>query len=154
MYCYMMSGLMSAPDDAGAVIGDRLQRGLRASIDDLAIFMAGIIITFMFGFFGPVGPSAMISLQHPDYQVSQHLTQRIKCGCLPVCTSPHDMSAAAGKLPATCCLFACRGPACTGTALSVAHARAMASAGRRTAPSLCPGCVRSYLPMLTARLRL
>lgn len=59
---------------AGAAIGDRLQRGLRTSVEELAIFMAGIIIPFMFGFFGPVRPSALISLQHPDYKVHHCIT--------------------------------------------------------------------------------
>ncbi len=54
---------------AGAAIGERLQKGIRTSVDELAVFMAGVVIPFMFGFFGPVRPSALISLQHPDYQV-------------------------------------------------------------------------------------
>ena len=63
------AGLLTEHPAAGAAIAERLQKGVSVSVDDLAVFMAGVIVPFMFGFFGPVRPSAMISLQHPDYEV-------------------------------------------------------------------------------------
>ena len=40
---------------------------MREELDSLLI---GVIVAFMFGWFGPVRPGALISLCHPVYQVS------------------------------------------------------------------------------------
>jgi len=61
----------------GAAVFERLQRldessesPMREELDTLLI---GVIVSFMYGWFGPVRPGALISLCHPGYQVHPQL---------------------------------------------------------------------------------
>ena len=50
-------------------------------------FLIGVLIPFMYGYFGPVRPGALISLCHPGYQVPcSHLHAMLQCCGNPAIT--------------------------------------------------------------------
>ena len=67
----LSSGLSSAAVSCtGAAIHQRMQQpGYRVMQEEMDTFLIGVLIPFMYGYFGPVRPGALISLCHPDYQV-------------------------------------------------------------------------------------
>ena len=59
----------------GAAVFDRLQQldesSNPAMKEELDTLLIGVVVAFMFGWFGPVRPGALISLCHPGYEVRQ-----------------------------------------------------------------------------------
>ncbi len=54
----------------GAAVHQRMQQpGYRAMQEEMDTLLIGVLISFMYGWFGPVRPGALISLCHPGYQV-------------------------------------------------------------------------------------
>ena len=74
--------------------------------------LIGVLIPFMFGWFGPVRPGALISLCHPGYQVPSFSVHRaaVMCHCILCQTSPSCV-----VLQGPCIFRDCRQPAsCSG----------------------------------------
>ena len=73
---------------SGAAIHQRmLQPGYRVMQEEMDTFLIGVLIPFMYGYFGPVRPGALISLCHPGYQVPcSHPLTRLQCCGNPAIT--------------------------------------------------------------------
>ena len=95
--------------------------------EEMDTFLIGVLIPFMYGYFGPVRPGALISLCHPGYQVPcSHLHAAV------LWQPSHHNSRAFN--------VSCRALASSGTAGSQLPALATASTSR-TASCTSYGCV-------------
>ena len=64
--------------------------------EELDTLLIGVVVAFMFGWFGPVRPGALISLCHPGYQVPSFA--RLIVVLLLSRGGPAHQNAAAGPL--------------------------------------------------------
>ena len=77
------SRIMSLPS-LGAAVHERLQQsGYRVMQEEMDTFQIGVLIPFMYGWFGPVRPGALISLCHPGYQVPSCPEPCCSCTLVP-----------------------------------------------------------------------